>query len=205
MEGVGRWAGEREWAPCRACRPPPCQPPAPANPCLHDQAPGGGVGPVVAVLQAEDDELTLLDLGPHHGLHRPGGCLQAMVAPPGGGRDEAGRVDDGQVGAELVLLLGPELALPLQAGVLQLHILLKMSQAGVWEEREMPVGGPALAVPVRARPRFARRPSSQRPPRSAPTSPSPAAPPGSAPPPPRPPSPARTPAARTRGCTSCAA
>jgi hypothetical protein len=40
----------------------------------HDHAAGGRIAPVVGVLQAQDDVLPQLHLGPHHGLH---GCQRS--------------------------------------------------------------------------------------------------------------------------------
>jgi len=70
---------------------------------LHDDAPGGGVAPVAAILEAEYDELLVLHLGPDERLD--GTCLglQSAVPAAGSGSDEAGSVDDGEVGTVLVL------------------------------------------------------------------------------------------------------
>ena len=47
---------------------------------LHDQAAGGGVAPVIGVLQAQDDVLPLLHLHAHHALHLLGTVLHDAVA-----------------------------------------------------------------------------------------------------------------------------
>ena len=49
---------------------------------LHDEAARGGIGPVVGVLQAEDDVLALLHLVAHHVLDLLRALLQRGVAPP---------------------------------------------------------------------------------------------------------------------------
>jgi len=72
---------------------------------LHDDAPGGGVAPVAAILEAEYDELFVLHLGPHERLDGTRLRLQRAVPAAGSRSDEAGSVDDGEVGAVLVLHL----------------------------------------------------------------------------------------------------
>lgn len=47
---------------CHDVSPRPCT-------CLHDETAGGGIRPVVGVLQAQQDVLLVLHLGTHHGLH----------------------------------------------------------------------------------------------------------------------------------------
>mmetsp|Transcript_10581 Transcript_10581/g.29129 ORF Transcript_10581/g.29129 Transcript_10581/m.29129 type:complete len:579 (+) Transcript_10581:741-2477(+) len=102
----------------------------------HDEAPRRGVGPVVRVLQAEDDVLLLLHLGADHGLNLAGAVLQPRVALARGRGDEPWRVDDGQIGTVLVLdahddLLGPELALEVEARVLALDVVLELLERHV--------------------------------------------------------------------------
>lgn len=99
------------------------------NVYLHDKAAGGGVAPIVGVLQAEDDVLGLLHLGLDHGLHLLLRRLQGAVATPRRGLDQPWRVDDRQVGTVLVLhadddLLGPKLALAFEARIFVFDILL---------------------------------------------------------------------------------
>lgn len=49
---------------------------------LHDQTSGGGIAPVIGILQAQDDVLTLLHLHAHHALHLLGAVLHDAVSPP---------------------------------------------------------------------------------------------------------------------------
>lgn len=55
---------------------------------LHDNPPRGCIGPVVVVLEAQDDVLLLLHLGAHHGLHLLGEALKSGILLARGCRDE---------------------------------------------------------------------------------------------------------------------
>lgn len=46
---------------------------------LHDQTSGGGITPVIGVLQAQDDVLPLLHLHAHHALHLLGAVLHDAI------------------------------------------------------------------------------------------------------------------------------
>ena len=58
------------------------------NANLHDQAPCGGVAPVVGVFQTQQDVLLLLHLQAHHPLHLLGAVLHHAVAPPRRSRNQ---------------------------------------------------------------------------------------------------------------------
>ena len=98
---------------------------------LHDDAPRGGVAPVAAIFKAEDDELLVLHLFPHQRLHGTRLRLQSTVLPARSRRDEAGSVDDGEVGAVLVFnfdddFFGRELArVLLQPRIFRFNICLQ--------------------------------------------------------------------------------
>ena len=100
--------------------------------CGAARLPSNTTRRVVALFQSElssrqsDDVVALRHLRADQRLHRARRLLRGGVLAAGRGGDQPGRVDDGQVGAELVLdahdaPLGPETVVVLQAAVLRLR------------------------------------------------------------------------------------
>jgi len=100
----------------------------------------------------------VLHLGPHERLNGTGLRLQMAVPAAGSGSDEAGSVDDGEVGAVLVLhsdddFFGGELAgVLLQPGIFSFDISLNLGKGFVVRERGVGIGdevaGRGLALGV---------------------------------------------------------
>ena len=100
---------------------------------VEDDASGGGVVPVGVVFEAENDVILVGHLVADQGLNLPGRVLRGHVLATGRRSDEAGGVDDRQVGAVLVLdldndILGPEAVVVLEALVLSLDVPLQIGK-----------------------------------------------------------------------------
>lgn len=88
----------------------------------------------------------MLHLGPHQGLHGAGLGLEGPVFAARSGRDEAGSVDDGEVGAVLVLdfdddfVCGELACVLLQPGVFCFNICLDLRKGFLVREGGVGVG-----------------------------------------------------------------
>lgn len=113
---------------------------------LHDDAARGGVAPVAAILEAENDELLVLHFSTDERLDGTGLGLQGPVFAARSGGNEAWSVDDGEIGTVFVLdfdsdFLGRELtSVMLQPCIFSFNISLDLVEGFLERERRVGVG-----------------------------------------------------------------